>query len=177
MVPNKTKPKGLVVPNTAGVFNDESATPTDNNPSCSGHSVECDSSDVEMRQHLLNMINSPDCDLESVGLKADEYLRRVMFINNDGDYESKVEIGKCRGKLQPIAAKILMKILYAARLCRFDLLRSVCSLACDVTRWTETSDKRLHRLMCYIKTTKHYRMYGYIGDAQSDLSLELFCRC
>ena len=32
------------------------------------------------------------------------------------------------GRLQPIAAKVLMKILYAARLCRFDLLRAVCHL-------------------------------------------------
>ena len=33
------------------------------------------------------------------------------------------------GRLQPIAAKVLMKILYAARLCRFDLLRAVSHLA------------------------------------------------
>ena len=32
------------------------------------------------------------------------------------------------GRLQPIAAKVLMNILYAARLCRFDLLRAVCHL-------------------------------------------------
>ena len=33
------------------------------------------------------------------------------------------------GRLQPIAARVLMKILYAARLCYFDLLRAVCHLA------------------------------------------------
>ena len=32
------------------------------------------------------------------------------------------------GVLQPIAAKILMKILYGARMARFDLLRAVCQL-------------------------------------------------
>ncbi len=32
------------------------------------------------------------------------------------------------GALQPIAAKVLMKILYAARMARFDLLRAVCRL-------------------------------------------------
>ena len=31
------------------------------------------------------------------------------------------------GQLQPIAARVLMKILYAERMCRFDLLRAVCS--------------------------------------------------
>ena len=39
-----------------------------------------------------------------------------------------------RGILQPLAARVLMKILYAARMARFDLLRAVCNLACFVTR-------------------------------------------
>ena len=30
------------------------------------------------------------------------------------------------GVLQPIAAKVLMKVLYGARMARFDLLRAVC---------------------------------------------------
>ena len=33
------------------------------------------------------------------------------------------------GRLQPIAAKVLMKLLYAARLARFDMLRAICHLA------------------------------------------------
>ena len=41
-----------------------------------------------------------------------------------------------RGVLQPLAAKVLMKILYGARMARFDLLKAVCDLACFVTRWT-----------------------------------------
>ena len=41
------------------------------------------------------------------------------------------------GLLQPHAASILMKILYAARMARFDLLRATCRLACFITKWTE----------------------------------------
>ena len=40
------------------------------------------------------------------------------------------------GRLQPIASKILMKILFAARMARPDLLRATQSLASRVTKWS-----------------------------------------
>ena len=46
-----------------------------------------------------------------------------------------------KGYLQPIAASVLMSLLYAARMCRFDLLRPVCSLATHVTTWDYMCDK------------------------------------
>ena len=52
------------------------------------------------------------------------------------------------GVLQPIACRVLMKVLYAARMSRFDLLRATCSLATHVTKWTRWCDKALHRLIC-----------------------------
>ena len=78
------------------------------------------------------------------------------------------------GRLQPIAAKVLMKILYAARLCRFDLLRAVCHLATFVTKWTSECDRKLHRLVCYIHSSKHLRMIGWVGDELSALQPHLF---
>ena len=39
-----------------------------------------------------------------------------------------------QGRLQSIAASILMTILYAARMARFDLLRATCKLACYTTK-------------------------------------------
>ena len=75
-----------------------------------------------------------------------------------------------RGALQPIAAKVLMKTLYAARMARFDLLRAVCHLACFITKWTPECDKRLHRLACYIHSTKSHRMVGWVGDALADIA-------
>ena len=44
------------------------------------------------------------------------------------------------GILQPIAARILMKLLYAARLMRFDLLKAISLLASKVTKWTPICD-------------------------------------
>ena len=48
------------------------------------------------------------------------------------------------GRLAPVAARILMKILYGARCARPDLLRAVSHLACFFTRWTHQCDRRLH---------------------------------
>ena len=67
------------------------------------------------------------------------------------------------GQLQPIAARVLMKVLYAARMCRFDLLRAVCGLATKITRWTASCDKRLHRLMSYIHSSLDVRLTGWVG--------------
>ena len=78
------------------------------------------------------------------------------------------------GRLQPIAAKVLMKILYAARLCRFDLLRAVCHLATFVSKWTSECDRKLHRLVCYIHSTKHLRMIGWVGDPLAAVQPHLF---
>ena len=79
-----------------------------------------------------------------------------------------------RGRLQPIASKILMKILWAARLARFDLLRAVSHLATFVTKWTSECDRRLHRLIGYIKATRHYRMVGWVGDKLEQLQPHMF---
>ena len=51
--------------------------------------------------------------------------------------------------LQSIAAKGLMKVLYGARMCRFELLRATCGLARKITEWEKVCDKQLHRLMAY----------------------------
>ena len=43
-----------------------------------------------------------------------------------------------------------MKLLYGARLARFDLLRAINNLAAYITKWTPDRDKRLHSVMCYV---------------------------
>ena len=82
--------------------------------------------------------------------------------------------GGAGGTLQPFAAKVLMKVLYAARMARFDLLRAVGALASCVTKWDELCDKRLHRLMCYLHHTLHLRMVVWVGDSLADLRPHLF---
>ena len=51
------------------------------------------------------------------------------------------EISQGGGELQPYAAKVLMKLLYGARLARFDLLRAINNLSASITKWTPECDK------------------------------------
>ena len=83
-------------------------------------------------------------------------------------------VDEVRGRLQPIAARVLMKVLYGARMARYDLIRAVNGLATEVTKWTPRCDARLHRLMCYINSTLEQKLYGWVGDSVSNLSLHLF---
>ena len=85
------------------------------------------------------------------------------------DAANKVQKQPDEGRLQPIAAKVLMTVLYVARCARLDLLRPICHLACHITRWSSECDRKLHRLMCYIHSTYHLRMLGWVGDRLEDL--------
>ena len=63
------------------------------------------------------------------------------------------------GKLAPIASNALMKVLWAARLARIDLLRAVCALAQHVSKWTAECDRKLTRLMGYVAHSKGMRTF------------------
>lgn len=78
------------------------------------------------------------------------------------------------GKLKPIASRILMKLLYCARMCRLDLLRPICALAALVTKWTEECDERLPKLMSYVHSTSDKELMGYVGDELSGVMPHLF---
>ena len=77
-------------------------------------------------------------------------------------------------QLNQYAATILMRLLYAARYARFDLLRPICGLAQFITKWDERCDKRLYRLICYVNSSLHLRMTGFIGDSIADLTPHVF---
>eukprot|EP00969_Alexandrium_andersonii_P264796 11703685-Alexandrium_andersonii.AAC.1 len=62
-----------------------------------------------------------------------------------------------------------MKVLYAARMARPDLLKAVCSLASNVNRWTSTDNERSHRMMCYIYQHRDLRLVGWCGDSPGNL--------
>ena len=75
-----------------------------------------------------------------------------------------------------------MKILYAARLARFDLLKAVQALATKVSKWDHACDRKLHRLVCYINGTLDFRLMGHICDSPDNLDIALysdavFARC
>ena len=79
-----------------------------------------------------------------------------------------------RGSLAPQAASILMKLLYAAHICRFDLLRGINNLARKITKWTKKEDALLHHLMAYVHQSKHRMMIGWAGDSLEASSIGLF---
>ena len=78
------------------------------------------------------------------------------------------------GRLQPIASKVLMKILFAARMAWPDLLRATQSLASRVTKWSIERDIALHRLVSYVHSSTKVYMEGFVGDSFDDCQLWLF---
>ena len=79
-----------------------------------------------------------------------------------------------KGVLAPIATKVLMKIVFAARMACFDLLRAVQGLAARVTKWSTECDKALHRLVCYIHSTLDLKLRAFIGDSIHECKLWCF---
>eukprot|EP00972_Heterocapsa_arctica_P047067 6944268-Heterocapsa_arctica.AAC.1 len=67
-----------------------------------------------------------------------------------------------------------MKILYGARLARFDLLRAVGALATNITKWDSGRDRMLHRLVCYVHSSLNLKLRGYVGDSANRLQLTLY---
>ena len=78
------------------------------------------------------------------------------------------------GELAPNACKILMKALWLGRLARPDIAKPIGDMASCVRKWSRNNDKQLHRLICYIDTTKTYRLVGQVGDDPRELHLALY---
>jgi len=62
-----------------------------------------------------------------------------------------------------------MRVLYAARMARFDLLRAVNGLSCFVSYLDFDCDKRLCRLAAYIKYFLKHRQVGWVGISLSEV--------
>ena len=67
-----------------------------------------------------------------------------------------------------------MKILYGARMARYDLLHFCQVWACNITRWTERCDQRRLRIVSYIHHHIDVSMFGWIADTSVDLRLLLY---
>jgi hypothetical protein len=82
--------------------------------------------------------------------------------------------GPPTGILANVALKVLMKILYVARMARSDILRATCMLARRVAHWCPDCDRRLHRLVCYMHSTRNLQQHAYVGESMSNCRLALF---
>ena len=92
-----------------------------------------------------------------------ESLKKVVTPSID-DHMLKPEDFAEDGYLAKDAAKIIMKMLYGARLVRFELLWPICSLARQVSKWNRACDKRLHRLVSYVYHTLDHSLESFVGD-------------
>ena len=90
------------------------------------------------------------------------------------DHQVKEEENESVGELSTVCSQIVLKCLYLARIGRLDILWSVNKLACAITKWTKSCDKRLARLISYIHHTSEFRQYWYAGNTAQQCRLELF---
>ena len=79
------------------------------------------------------------------------------------------------GVLGDAAAAVLMKILYGARMGRYDLIRPVQALASRITKWNRLCDKKLHRIVSYINSTLDLHLYGWVCDKPGDIEIGAYC--
>ena len=125
----------------------------------------------DMRDFLVSCVDR-DCDLAKVSRDS---LKFAATPFHDTKIARALQEGEAGGRLQPIASKVLMKVLFAARMARWDLLRATQSLASRVTKWSRDCDTALRRLICYINSSLDTYMQGFIGDKIGDCKLWLFC--
>ena len=78
------------------------------------------------------------------------------------------------GKLVSHAASMVMKLLWLARMSRWDLLRQVNLLARLASKWSIAADKLLYRLICYLNCTLDCAASITVGDDASKWQLHLY---
>ena len=76
-----------------------------------------------------------------------------------------------KGDLSPVAARVVLKALYVARIGRLDIMWAVNMLAREVTRWTQACDRRLLRLISYMHHTQEHAQVNFVGDSAHECKL------
>ena len=89
--------------------------------------------------------------------------------------ECRTEDMDTKGTLDKVASRIVLKVLYLARMGRPDVLWSVNTLTRKVTKWTTGCDKRTLRLISYLQKTKEWGQICYVGDNPEDCWIACFC--
>ena len=104
--------------------------------------------------------DAPEADEAEVEGSSDKCAAPNLFNHTSSDPSSGTPaVGQTH--VSSHAARILMKILYGARMARWDLLHTVCKLACWVTKWHAHRDKQLYRHMLHTPHIPH--TYGRVG--------------
>jgi hypothetical protein len=105
--------------------------------------------------------------------KSKDSLKKVATPCID-DHQIPPEEFEIKGHLSSIAARVVLKALYVARISRMDIMWAVNALAREVTRWNAACDRRLHRLISYMHHTQDHVQTCFVGDLPSKCWLTLF---
>ena len=105
--------------------------------------------------------------------KKMEQLYRVSSPCLD-DHQFKQEELKTFGELSEVCPQIVFQSLYLQRIGRPDILWSVNKLARSVTKWTQTCDRRLARLISYIHHTNDFRKCCHVGNTAQQCRVVLY---
>ena len=120
---------------------------------CSDFACQCVSLYEEISGIKAKPFRTPNCDEGS------------LIASND----------ETRGQLSSIAARLVMKLMWLCRIGRPDIMIGVVQCAKHVTCWSLNDDKRVQRIVGYLKSTSDYAHVMKINDPPSGLSLSLYC--
>ena len=90
------------------------------------------------------------------------------------DHQIPVAEFKTKGVLSAVCSRIVLKVLFFARIARPDVLGACNQLSREVSRWTAACDRRLLRLICYIHHSKDFVLKCMVGDSYTDLKLAVY---
>ena len=110
--------------------------------------------------------SKPEFDENPVNPEFDKLFNQAMDVET---------INAQPGCLGNDAAAVLMKILYGARMGRYDLIRPVQALASRITKWNHLCDRKLHRIVSYVNSTLDLHLYGWVGDSPEFIELVAYC--
>ena len=74
------------------------------------------------------------------------------------------------GELAPHAASLLMKLMYGTRMAFPALAVVISRLASQVTKWTADSDRRLHRVYCYLSGALDQVLTGELATSDREMA-------
>ena len=80
-----------------------------------------------------------------------------------------------KGQLLPVAARLVMKLMWLCRTSRPDITFAVNVLAKHITIWSANDDKRAARLIGYLSSSVDLAHFMVINDRLEDLRLALYC--
>ena len=123
----------------------------------------------DMEGHAMKCVERY-CELAN---KTTQQLKKVSTPCID-DHHFKRRRIEIRGRTVKSILSNCSECLYLALIGRPDIVWPVNKFARSIKKWTKACDKRLNRLISYIRHTCEYKQYGYVGNTAKQCRLGLF---